>query len=158
VDRLSARGNTDINRALLEAAALVDESRPSYLIFLTDGLPTEGVTDSQQILENFHREAPDNLRLFAFGVGYDVDTYLLDSLAQENHGASFHAARQTWTTSAFYERSAPRTDLALIWAWRVRCTDPARPVPGGQIIAVGRYRSPGAGGHPEWIRHPDTPL
>jgi hypothetical protein len=27
-----------------------------------------------------------NLRLFSFGVGYDVDTVLLDSLAQEHHG------------------------------------------------------------------------
>ena len=40
------------------------------------------------ILANFREDAPDNLRLFAFGVGYDVDTYLLDSIAQENHGAS----------------------------------------------------------------------
>ncbi len=26
------------------------------------------------------------MRLFAFGVGYDVDTFLLDSLAQAHHG------------------------------------------------------------------------
>ena len=31
---------------------------------------------------------PRSLRLFAFGVGYDVDTFLLDSLAQEHHGTS----------------------------------------------------------------------
>ena len=29
--------------------------RPTYLIFLTDGLPTEGVIDSQHILDNFAR-------------------------------------------------------------------------------------------------------
>ena len=39
VDRLSARGSTDINRALLEAVSMVDRERPTYLIFLTDGCP-----------------------------------------------------------------------------------------------------------------------
>ena len=47
VDRLGAEGSTDINRALLEAAAMAGSERPTYLIFLTDGLPTEGVVDSQ---------------------------------------------------------------------------------------------------------------
>ncbi len=78
VNRSAAAGSTDINRVLLETAAVADKERPTYLIFLTDGLPTEGVTDSQKILENFQRSAPSNLRLFAFGVGYDVDTFLLE--------------------------------------------------------------------------------
>jgi len=88
VDRLSAVGSTDINRALLEAAAVANKERPTYIIFLTDGLPTEGVLESDQILNNFTTESRSNLRLFTFGVGYDVDTFLLDSLAQENHGTS----------------------------------------------------------------------
>ncbi len=88
LDSLRAEGSTDINRALLEAAAMVDPERSTYLIFLTDGLPTEGVTDSQSILSNFSANAPDNLRLFAFGVGYDVDTILLDTLSQDHHGRS----------------------------------------------------------------------
>ncbi|HSB67582.1 MAG TPA: VIT domain-containing protein, partial [Anaerolineales bacterium] len=81
LDGISAEGSTDINRALLEAAAMVDPERSTYLIFLTDGLPTEGVTDRNAILAALAENAPDNLRLFAFGVGYDVDTLLLDSLA-----------------------------------------------------------------------------
>ncbi|MCK5430899.1 MAG: VWA domain-containing protein, partial [Anaerolineales bacterium] len=36
VDHLSAVGSTDINRALLEGAAIADNERPTYLIFLTD--------------------------------------------------------------------------------------------------------------------------
>ncbi len=42
VEALSARGSTDINRALLEAAAQLDAERPALVLFLTDGLPTEG--------------------------------------------------------------------------------------------------------------------
>jgi len=49
-----------------------------------------GVVESDQILTDFQRNAPDALRMFTFGVGYDVDTYLLDSLAAEHHGSSFY--------------------------------------------------------------------
>ena len=45
VDRLGAQGSTDINRALLEAVAMMQPEHPTDLIFLTDGLPTMGVTD-----------------------------------------------------------------------------------------------------------------
>ncbi len=86
VNRLSAQGSTDINRALLETAAIANPSRPVYLIFLTDGLPTEGIVESQQILDNFAMGGTENIRLFSFGVGYDVDTYLLDSLSQRHRG------------------------------------------------------------------------
>jgi Ca-activated chloride channel homolog len=151
VDRLSAQGSTDINRALLEAAAIVAAERPAYLIFLTDGLPTEGVVDSQQILDNLADSAPDNLRLFAFGVGYDVDTFLLDSLAQAHHGSSTYVApgeRLDEVLSAFYARvSSPvMTDLELDWGWQAYDMYPS-PLPdlfaGSQIVVVGRYSQPG---------------
>ena len=50
------------------------------MLFLTDGLPTEGEIDEHVILTNVDAAAPDNVRLFVFGVGDDVDTILLDSL------------------------------------------------------------------------------
>ncbi len=153
VDRLSAVGSTDINRALLEAAAVVDEERPTYLIFLTDGLPTEGVVDANEILRNFAGSAPDNLRLFSFGVGYDVDTVLLDSLSQEHHGLSTYVRPSEpldEVLSAFYQRiSTPvLTDLALDFGNFV--TYDLYPVPlpdlfaGTQVIVVGRYRTGGS--------------
>ncbi len=152
VDRLSAGGSTDINRALLEAASLADRERPTYLIFLTDGLPTEGVTDNQQILDNMAINAPDNLRLFSFGVGYDVDTFLLDSLAQAHHGTSTYVVpgdRLDENISAFYEKiSTPvLTDLELDFGDIVAYDLYPSPLPdlfvGSQIILVGRYRQGG---------------
>lgn len=152
VDRLGAAGSTDINRALLEAAAVMDRERPTYLIFLTDGLPTEGVVETQQILDNFAGAAPDNLRLFAFGVGYDVDTILLDSLSQEHHGLSTYVRPGELldeTLSAFYERiSAPvLTDLSLDFGDLTVYDIYPDPLPdlfsGTQIIVVGRYREGG---------------
>lgn len=153
VDRLNAQGSTDINRALLESAAMVDRERPTYLIFLTDGLPTEGVVDSQKILDNLAASAPNNLRLFSFGVGYDVDTFLLDSLAQAHHGTSTYVLpdeRLDEILSAFYAKiSTPvLTDLHLDFGDLSTYDLYPTPLPdlfkGSQIIAVGRYRQPGA--------------
>ncbi|MCK4472911.1 MAG: VWA domain-containing protein, partial [Anaerolineae bacterium] len=62
VRRLEAVGGTDINRALLEALAQTGHERPTVLIFLTDGLPTEGVTEVEQILANVEAAAPGNVR------------------------------------------------------------------------------------------------
>ncbi len=149
---INAAGSTDIDRALLESAAVADRERPTYLIFLTDGLPTHGVQDSQTILTDFARSAPANLRLFSFGVGYDVDTTLLDSLAQEHHGQSSYVRpgeALDEILSAFYERiSAPvLTDLKLDFGTaNVRDLYPT-PLPdlfaGGQIVTVGRYQQSG---------------
>jgi Ca-activated chloride channel family protein len=153
VDGLSAQGSTDINRALLESASIAGRERPTYLIFLTDGLPTEGVIESQQILDNLQASAPDSLRLFAFGVGYDVDTFLLDSLAEAHHGATSYVVpgeRLDEILSAFYARiSTPvLTDLALDFGSLSVYDLYPTPLPdlfrGSQIILVGRYRQGGS--------------
>jgi len=152
VQRLSAVGSTDINRALLEAAVLGDHQRPTYLIFLTDGLPTEGVVESDKILQNLANKAPDNLRLFAFGVGYDVDTYLLDSLAENHHGTSSYVTpgeQIDEILSVFYGKiSTPvLTDLGLDFGALVINDLYPSPLPdlfdGSQIVVVGRYREGG---------------
>ena len=153
VDSLSALGSTDINRALLEAASVAQDDRPTYIIFLTDGLPTEGEVDRQKILDNFMTAAPDGMRLFTFGVGYDVDTLLLDALAQDHSGRTTYVRpgeALDETLSAFYESiSSPvLTDLSLDFGGqRVYDTYPqALPdlFAGGQVVVVGRYRDAGA--------------
>ena len=131
---------------------MVEPGRPTYLIFLTDGLPTEGVVESQQILDNLRASAPDNLRLFSFGVGYDVDTFLLDSLAQAHHGTSAYVLpgeRLDETLSAFYTKiSTPvLTDLQLDFGELAVYDLYPSPLPdlfsGSQIVVVGRYRRSG---------------
>jgi Ca-activated chloride channel family protein len=152
VDSLRAEGSTDINRALLEAAAMVDPERPTYLIFLTDGLPTEGVTDSQSILSNFSGNAPDNLRLFAFGLGYDVDTILLDTLAQDHHGRSTYVQpgmKLDEILSSFYNGISTPVLTSLDLSFGDVSTYDLYPYPlpdlfaGAQVILLGRYREGG---------------
>ena len=161
VKRLEAVGGTDINRALLEAMAQIEEAsaqaagaeRPAVIIFLTDGLPTEGVTEIEGILSNVNASAPDNVRLFPFGVGDDVNTILLDTLAEEHRGASGYVRpyeRIDEEVSAFYAKvSTPvLTDIALDFGdIQIDDTYPY-PLPdlfaGTQLILVGRYRGSGA--------------
>ena len=73
-----------IDGALRKAMSMVDtaSARPTYVLFLTDGLPTEGEVEIPAILENVQTAAPDGIRLFSFGVGYDVDTILLDTISR----------------------------------------------------------------------------
>jgi Ca-activated chloride channel family protein len=152
VNRLNAEGSTDINRALLEAAAVTDKERPTYLIFLTDGLPTEGETESDRILANFLAAAPKNLRLFSFGVGWDVDTFLLDSLSQNHHGLSSYVQpgdALDEALSEFYARiSTPvLTNLQLDFGQIETYDLYPQPLPdlfvGTQVVLVGRYRTGG---------------
>ncbi|MBN1178019.1 MAG: VWA domain-containing protein [Anaerolineae bacterium] len=152
VARLDAIGGTDINRALLEAAAQVDPDRTTVFIFLTDGQPTEGVTDVTQILSNVAASLPRTARLFAFGVGDDVNTILLDTLAEQHRGATAYVRpdeRIDEEISAFYAQvSVPvLADIELDFGdVRVEEVYPD-PLPdlfaGTQLILAGRYRDPG---------------
>jgi Ca-activated chloride channel family protein len=148
VNNLRAEGSTDINRALLEAIESADRQRPTIIIFLTDGLPTSGVVETPLILNNIDQAAGSNLRIFPFGVGDDVDTVLLDTLAQEQRGTSAYVRpgeRVDEQVSAFYAKvSTPvLADIELeVGGVRIEDTYPY-PLPdlfaGTQLIVAGRY-------------------
>jgi len=152
VDSLSAQGSTDINLALLEAVALVDKERPGMIIFLTDGLPTEGEIDTSDILENIEEASPPNVRLFAFGVGYDVDTFLLDSLARGHHGTTIYVTPDQAideSISGFYAKvnDPVLTELEFEFGNIIVYDVYPEPLPdlfaGSQLVVVGRYKSQG---------------
>ena len=152
VNALASNGATDIERALLETLGLVDVERPSYLLFMTDGLPTEGETDSANIINSVRESAPANVRLFSFGVGDDVDTILLDSLVQEMHGASSYVRpgqRIDEEVSAFYNKiSAPVLTAVDLEVSGVTVEDLyPRPLAdlfaGSQLVVLGTYRTGG---------------
>ncbi|MGH2588833.1 MAG: VWA domain-containing protein, partial [Dehalococcoidia bacterium] len=152
VDGLRAEGSTNINEALLTALRLVQPERPTTLFFLTDGLPTVGETNRTRILDNVRDQAPANARLFVFGVGNDVDTTLLDTLATQNRGDVVYVEPREDVeekVATLYSRvSSPQfTDLRLDLGDGIYDTYP-QPLPdlfGGQTLYVfGRYRTPGA--------------
>jgi Ca-activated chloride channel family protein len=88
IDRLTADGGTNIAGALQEGFRLDSpEQRLPIVVFLTDGLPSVGEQDPERLAE-LASERRDRARIFAFGVGHDVNTYLLDALTAAARGAT----------------------------------------------------------------------
>ncbi|MDY7041660.1 MAG: VIT domain-containing protein [Chloroflexota bacterium] len=150
--KLEAVGGTDINRAMLEALSMADAERPTLVIFLTDGLATEGVVETDRILDNVADAARPNVRIFPFGVGDDVNTILLDTIAENHRGASAYVRPGQSIeeeVSAFYAKvSTPllsdiEIDFGDVW---VKDTYPY-PLPdlfaGSQLVLAGRYSHAG---------------
>ena len=87
VSGLFAGGSTNIEGALSVAMdQFKDPKRPGYLMFMTDGLPTVGEKKTAIIAQRVHQVNNTGTRLFTFGVGYDVNSRLLDKLSNENRG------------------------------------------------------------------------
>lgn len=90
VRRIQADGMTNIYDALqtsIDMFSKDDQGRFKVLLFLTDGAPTEGITDTGKIINDATPEArARNVHLFSFGVGTGVVAELLDRLVQENAG------------------------------------------------------------------------
>ena len=62
--------------------------RNLQVLFLTDGLPTVGLQESSEILRILDRRDDAGVRVYTFGVGDDVDSHLLDLLAEKTSGTS----------------------------------------------------------------------
>ncbi len=156
-DNLKATGGTNINDAL--EAALAGEvsreksSRPYLIVFLTDGQPTIGVIDPKEILANVKAKNAGRVRLFVFGVGHDVNTILLDTLAEQNRGTREYVEPGEdleLTLSSFYRKVADPVlaDLSLTFGGlTVRDMYPTRLTDlfsGSELVVVGRYSGEGA--------------
>ncbi len=153
VDRLEASGGTNISLALLEALQQGDPERPLTVLFLTDGLATEGIVETPLLLDAVAAAAPDSARIFSFGVGDDVDTLLLGSLSENHRGAATYVRTEQAideAVSSFYAKvSTPllsnvtlQVDGVIVeQLYPERITDLFA---GSQLIVTGRYRQGGA--------------
>jgi len=153
VYRLEALGGTNIYLGLSEALAQADGTRPTVVVFLTDGMATEGIVDDDTLLSTLAQEAPAATRIFPFGVGYDVNTLLLDQLAADHRGLPAYVApeeRIDEKISAFYGRiqSPVLTNIALdfdgVQTYDVYPTPLPDLYAGMQLIVAGRYSGSGA--------------
>jgi Ca-activated chloride channel family protein len=93
VDALKPIGGTAIDEALQKALKLGQgrdekEKRPYVVIFLTDGQPTIGETREDTILSNVQKANADGVRIFSFGIGTELNTHLLDRLAEATRAVS----------------------------------------------------------------------
>lgn len=153
VENIQPGGSTNIDGALRAAMEMLrDEDRPSYVLFLTDGLPTAGETKETVIAAHAKEANKAHVRLFAFGVGYDVNARLLDRLSGGNSGTSEYVSPAEDIEAKVARFFAKLTSPVLagmtidIGGTDLNRTYP-RDVPdlfeGGQLVWVGRYRSSG---------------
>lgn len=94
VRELYALGLTNIDQALMQSLShSFGDNTSNNIIFLTDGEPTWGETDSEQILQNVAEANQTDTRIFSFGIGDAINKTLVSRLSSENHGyARFIAA------------------------------------------------------------------
>ncbi len=89
IDNIQSRGGTNLHDALVEAmSASVTENTLPMVLFLTDGLPTIGETNEATIRQHAKDANTQGRRVFAFGVGYDVNVPLLDGISMDTKGES----------------------------------------------------------------------
>ncbi len=154
VDRLVADGGTNIDGALREAFRPEQaEDRLPVVIFLTDGLPSVGERNPERLADRAEREA-GRARVFAFGIGHDVNTHLLDRLGEAGRGSTDYVqpgedVERAVGLLAAKVRHPVLTDLEIGGApVRLREVYPAR-LPdlfaGEELIVFGRYRGDGSG-------------
>jgi len=153
VEAVEDAGGTNTNDALVAALARMrGGERPGYVLFLTDGLPTSGTTDTRDILRNLKEANGRRSRVFVFGVGYDVNTELLDRIAADHRGTSVYVGPNEdleVSLSAFYEKIASPvlSDLAVEISGIETSRVYPRALPdlfkGSQIVLVGAYTGAG---------------
>jgi Ca-activated chloride channel family protein len=151
VHSLRPTGGTNINDSVIAAFRQFNQSdRPKMIVFMTDGLPTVSETDTGRIIKNVERVRVPGVRLFTFGVGYDVNTALLDKLAADNGGVAEYVEPQEnieiKVSSFFAKINYPvLTDLKLDMGGVETDLVYPRNLPdlfkGSQIALIGRYRN-----------------
>jgi Ca-activated chloride channel family protein len=157
IERMEAAGGTNIEAGLGEGLKLLSraEGRVPMIFFLTDGVPTVGQTDVGQILKKATEgNAALRARLFSFGVGSDVNTLLLDKLAEGGRGARDYVAPgediEVKVGSLYQKVSKPvLTDVKVEWVGVDASEVLPRPVPdlfsGAELTLYGRYKAAGKG-------------
>src|SRR5438270_2553183 len=88
IQSLEAEGGTNIAGALAEAFVVPpSEEALGVVVFLTDGQASTGDTDPEHIAERAE-QGRGRCRVFSFGIGDDVNTYLLDRLTERARGTT----------------------------------------------------------------------
>ena len=154
---LEAEGGTNIAGALTEAFAQApaDEAL-GVVVFLTDGQASTGEKDPEKIAASAEQDR-GKFRVFSFGVGDDVNTYLLDRLTERARGTTEYIRpgeniERAVGTLAAKVASPVLTDVTISAGSGIELYD-VQPgnlpdlFAGDELVVLGRYRGVGSG---EW--------
>ncbi|MDY6933261.1 MAG: VIT domain-containing protein [Spirochaetota bacterium] len=156
INNLRAIGGTNIKEALeLALSTPIDISKSHIVIFITDGKPTIGEINEDKMIKMIGNVNTFNTRIFTFGIGYDINTHLLDKIT------TLTRAHRTYISpnedievkiSNFYTKvqSPVLTDLKLRFSGiRISKTYP-RDLPdlfrGSSLVILGQYSGEGRAG------------
>jgi Ca-activated chloride channel homolog len=158
VKSLKPIGGTAIHEALMkaleEAKTGREANRPCFIVLLTDGKPTIGITRDDGIVEDVSKIAKGNtVRVFSLGIGTDVNAHLLDRLAETTRAASQYVLPEEdleIKISGFYakinEPVLANPKLRFSGSVRTSKLQPSE-LPdvfkGEQIVVMGRYQGAG---------------
>jgi Ca-activated chloride channel family protein len=150
VRSLNPEGGTNIAGALAEAfAAPPAQGSLGIVVFLTDGLPTVGETGPERIADAADRTR-GQFRVFSFGIGFDVNTYLLDRLTEQARGATEYVGPGGNIESAVGSLTSKiatpvLTDLALsgdgVELYDLQPGSLPDLFAGDEMVVLGRYRA-----------------
>jgi len=81
IDKIEAIGGTNMEDAFKLALSNNDNTERLHLVvFITDGKPTIGETDENLLIKSIKNLNKDKIRIFTFGIGYEINTHLLDKI------------------------------------------------------------------------------
>jgi Ca-activated chloride channel family protein len=153
IDDLQAIGGTNIEEAFnLAFKNYKDSNRPHFIVFLTDGKPTIGEMNDEKLVKRILNSNKIKSRIFTFGIGDEINTHLLDKLAE---------ATKAWRTyvsdeedieikvSNFYDKiqSPVLSDLKLdfdnVEVYQTYPKDLPDLFKGSNLLVFGRYKGNG---------------
>ena len=154
---LQAGGSTNISGAFSQAIPQFQgygNELAKIIIFFTDGMATAGITDTEGILQGI-RDAltvneVEDLSIFTFGIGNDVNKQLLNRIATENLGLAQFLENEELeeSISNFYltVKNPVLLNTAMSFSPEAIVETYPSNLPnlfkGQQLIVVGRYEEP----------------
>lgn len=86
IESINAIGGTNIEEALKLALQESNDDRLHIIVFITDGKPTIGETNEDKLLKLIEKSNINKIRIFTFGIGYEINTHLLDKITELTNG------------------------------------------------------------------------
>ncbi|MBR5244375.1 MAG: VWA domain-containing protein [Thermoguttaceae bacterium] len=161
VDAVRSRGSTNIEEALnvsFKQLAQDETANPKYLFFFSDGEPTTGETNEMKLAQ-LARDKNNGARFFSFGLGYDVNSRLLDRFVRDGRGqgeyvkpsenieervaALYNRVGVPVFTGVEFQFKSKENELAQYFTNQVYPEGKIDVYAGDQLILVGRYATSG---------------
>ena len=148
-----ADGLTNISGAFSTAVpqfSTANDSTANIIIFFTDGMPTTGITDTEQLVEHINtlvQTTESKIMIFCFGIGLSVNQQLLSLISQNNLGlATFllnDELEESITNFYLQIRNPVLLNTSIAFSPNVLSEIYPDPLPnlykGQQMIVSGRY-------------------